>query len=81
MQNIIVGFFEMIHGFVMSVFPSMNSGYTSNVVNAITYMANLVSGADFLIPVSDLFAVLTIVIGIKLVMFGIFAVNWVIRIF
>jgi len=79
MTNVIVGFFNALKGFFNTVIPSMNGDFTGNVASGITWMANLINASDFLIPVSDIFAILIIVVGIKLFIFGVFCVNWVLR--
>lgn len=79
MQNILINMFTTIHIYVNNMFPVMDGGFVSNITDSITYMANLVSATDFLLPVTDLFIIIGIVASIRLVMFGVFCVNWVLR--
>jgi len=79
MTNIIVSFFTWLRGLFDAIMPTLDGSFSTNITSAISYMANLIAAADFLIPVADIFAILGIVIAIKFTMFGAFCVNWVLR--
>lgn len=81
MTGVIVSCLTWLHGVINSLLPSMNGGFSANVVTGVTFMANLINTADYLVPVSDIFAITAIVVGIRLTMFGVFAVNWLVRFF
>ena len=79
MTDIIVSMFNWLRGVLDSMLPTMDGEFTTNIASAVSYMGNLIAAADFLIPVTDIFAILAIVMAIKFTMFGAFCVNWVLR--
>lgn len=82
MTGIIVAMFKWLHGFFNSVLPTMDgTGFVSQITGAISYMGGLVAGANYLVPVTDIFAIIAVVVGIKVFMFGVFAFNWLVRFF
>lgn len=78
MQNIICGFFDLIGSLLNALLPNMNTDGMTNISEAIVYFVNLISVADYLIPVSTIFQVTGIVMSYKLFMFSTWVANKVI---
>lgn len=78
MQNIICGFFDLIGSFLDSLLPNMSSNGFSQITDALTFFVSLISGADYLFPVSTLFQVIGIVMSYKVFMFSTWIANKVI---
>ena len=82
MTAIIVGLFNFLHRFFNGILPTLSdTGFVSQITGAVSYMGSLVAGANYLVPVSDIFAIIGIVVGIRVLMFSVFAFNWLIRFF
>ncbi|RKD23754.1 hypothetical protein SAMN02745883_02431 [Caminicella sporogenes DSM 14501] len=78
LEGLLVSVINFI-GNMIDLIPSFDLGIGDKLSNSIQYMANLVAGAGILIPVNDIFFILSLMIGFRLFMFTVFAVNWVIR--
>lgn len=79
MTSILVGFFTWIGNILNSTLPNLNSGGTSNVSSAVAYVVQLISVADYLIPVDTIFEITGLVISYKIAMMAWYVVNWIIR--
>jgi len=71
----VFGFFDVI----LSSMPTFEVEFIDTMIDSIQYIANLVYGASILIPVTDIFIILTIIIAYRMFFVGLFIANWIIR--
>lgn len=67
-----------IFGSMLNLLPSFNAD-TDSMSTSITTMLNLVNGASILVPVKDIFIIISLVVGYRTFMFGVWILNWIIR--
>jgi len=79
MTNIIIGLLDFLALLLNKFLPSFNSSGTSEISTSITYFAQTIALANYLIPVNTIFTVTGLVIGYKLIMLGVWVANWIIR--
>lgn len=81
MTELIVSFIRLITSFVNRWIPAItiDDGVVGNVVNAFSYFVNMVADINWLFPVDDALFIVKLLVGYKVAMFAVFAVNWVIR--
>lgn len=79
MTNIIIGFLDFTANLLNILLPNFNTGGTNEISNAVSYMAQTISLANYLIPVNTIFAVTSLVVGYKLIMLGVWVFNWIVR--
>lgn len=80
MTDLAVGFLNMLQSWIgklpdLSVDSSVMSSLTAAVDTVISFMA----AANYIIPISTILLILSIVYGFKILKFSVFIVNWVIR--
>lgn len=81
MTDMIVGVLHLLKNFIVNVIPEVSIGASAieNAHAALTTIMEFLSVASFLVPFKTIFAIVGIVYGFRLVKFGVFIVNWVIR--
>ena len=81
MTQLIVGFFDAVANFIATYLPSftLGNGVLSKVIDAFTYFISMISNLNWLVPVSDVLLIISLLIGYKLTLFTVFVVNWIIR--
>ncbi|MFQ6872784.1 MAG: hypothetical protein ACLRSF_15065 [Romboutsia timonensis] len=79
MTNIIIGLLDFLAFLLNKFLPNFSSGGTSEISNAITYFVQMISLANYLIPVNTIFTVTGLWVGYKLIMLGVWFANWIIR--
>ena len=79
MTDILIGFFDMIGSFINSVLPTLDNSGVSQISDAITFFANLIGAANYLIPVSTIFEITGILISYKLYLMGLWLFSWIVK--
>lgn len=79
MTDIIIGLIDFLAFLLDKIIPNFNVGGTSEISSAITFFVKTISLANYLVPVDTIFTVTGLVIGYKLIMFGVWIANWIIR--
>lgn len=79
MTNIIIGLLDFLAFLLDKFLPSFNGSGMSEISSSVTYFVQIVSLANYLIPVNTIFVVTGLVMGYKLIMFGVWVANWIIR--
>lgn len=59
--------------------PNLPTTGLDHATTAVTWMLNLVSAANILIPVADIFLILSLVMAYRAAAFALFVANWCIR--
>jgi hypothetical protein len=78
MQNIIIGFFDLLGELLDSLLPHMSSNGITQITDAVQFFINLISASNYLFPVTTAFTITGIVMGYKVFMFGWWIVSKVI---
>ncbi|WZL73095.1 hypothetical protein QBE52_18955 [Clostridiaceae bacterium 35-E11] len=86
LERLIVSVFNFF-SYMIDLIPSFELGSTQRGVSSffsslsasIDFMSDLIAGAGILIPVVDVFIIISIVVGFRVFMFTVFIINWVIR--
>ncbi|MCT4606650.1 MAG: hypothetical protein N4A64_11205 [Marinisporobacter sp.] len=78
LEGLLVAVINFIGGMI-DLIPAFDMGIGNNLTNSIQFMANLVAGAGILIPVKDIFLIISIIVSFRVFMFSVFAINWIIR--
>ena len=81
MTNMIIGVLKFFQSLVTNVLPelSIGSDAVASAKSALTTIVEFISVSSFLIPFKTVFMIVGLVYGFRLVKFGVFLVNWVIR--
>lgn len=81
MTNLIVSFLSFLSDLVTNYFPvfTLGNGVLAKVVDAFSYFVQMISNIDWLLPVSDVLLIFSLIAGYKVVMFVVFIINWIIR--
>lgn len=81
MTEILCSFLNFMRDAITNHFPSLSieSGNLTTMLNAFESIIEFIAQINFLVPLPTILLVTSLVYGIKLVKFGIFLVNWVVR--
>ena len=79
MTNIIIGLLDFLSMLLNTMLPDFNTEGIGQISTSITYFVQTISLANYLIPVNTIFVVTGLVVGYKILMFGVWIVNWIIR--
>lgn len=79
MTDIIVGFIDMMEGWVQKLPDlSIETGHLSMISDAMETVIAFISKVNYIIPVNLVLLLLSLVYGFKLIKFALFLANWVI---
>ena len=80
MTNLLVGFIELLKGWVMKL-PELgiDSGHLSSMQFALSAVVDFIVKANYLVPIDTILLLISIKYGFRLIKFTIFIINWVIR--
>lgn len=81
MTNILIAGIEFIKKLVMFVFPeiSLAPDLLSNLGTYIDTFMNWLSMVNFLVPLSDIYLIIVLILVAKISTFALFIINWLIR--
>jgi len=84
MTELIIKFVNFIYEhLILKVFAPLNNIIPENIFTSMTqtvvFVVDLFQKINFIIPVNDIFVCLSIIILIRIAMFSMFGLNWVIR--
>lgn len=81
MTAIIVNILNWLSGCITGFIPAIEvgDGALSKSIDAVAYIADMVSQMNWIFPVPDAFLILGLLCGVRLVKLGVFVVNWIIR--
>lgn len=80
MTDIIISFLNFLKGMVLKL-PDLavDSSVLSSIVSSVDVVMDFIAGVNFIVPVDTILLILSIVYGIRLAKFLLFAGNWVLR--
>lgn len=80
MTDIAVGFLEMLQSWIGKLPDlSVDSSVISSMTSAADTVISFIAAANYIVPISTILLILSIVYGFKLLKFSVFIINWVIR--
>lgn len=81
MTDLIISIIELIGGFAKQVFPKTDymSQVTVNLETGISSLIKWLQMVNFILPLNDIFKMITFIIVITLGGFLLFVLNWIIR--
>lgn len=78
LEGLLIAAFNFF-GYLIDLIPTIDIQGLTTLSSAINYMAKLVAGASILVPVTDIFLIISIAVSYKIFLFGVFVINWIIR--
>ena len=81
MTDLIISFINLLFGSFMSLLPdfNFNSSTYSSVESGFTSVVSFLADVNFIVPLSDIFIIISIKLALCLFKMGLFTGNWIIR--
>lgn len=80
MTDLAVSFLGLLESWVMKLPDlSVDSSVVTSMSSAMDSVVSFIAAANYVVPITTILLILSLVYGFKLVKFSIFAINWVIR--
>jgi len=64
---------------LIDLLPTFSFSNGSSIESSIKFVADLINGSSILLPVSDIFIIIGLIVSFRSLMFLVFITNWIIR--
>lgn len=80
MTDFCVNFLTLLKSWVLSLPDlSIESSYIATMLSSVSVVTDFIAKVNFIVPIDTILLITSLVYGFRLLKFGVFLVNWVIR--